>query len=175
MGKELALGDIAPDIRKQILQLYIDGMSPQKISDAIYAAYGERIKPPRIYNAAKSENWASLREEVAAKAIERVKENSLRTIEETTKEHADAYRKLWQAGHNWLEDPEKEIRRAEDAIKALDVGIRGERAILGGVFNTEFVHGVINILVEEIKDQATLQRVAARLRALADAAASKET
>ena len=56
--------------------------------------------------------------------------------------------------------------RAFDAAKALDMSIQGERKVMEGMINLQFVQSVLSILVEEVADQQTIQRIAGRLKSL---------
>ena len=56
--------------------------------------------------------------------------------------------------------------RASDAAKALDLGIRGERQVMEGLINLQFVQSVLSVLVEEITDEDVLKKVAVKLKAL---------
>ena len=56
--------------------------------------------------------------------------------------------------------------KAFDAAKALDMGIKGERQIMEGMINLQFVQNVLSVLVEEISDEALLRTLAQRLRSL---------
>ena len=56
--------------------------------------------------------------------------------------------------------------RAYDAAKVLDMSIQGERKVMEGMINLQFVQSVLNILVEEVSDQDTIQRIAGKLKSL---------
>ena len=56
--------------------------------------------------------------------------------------------------------------RALDAVKAADVGIQGERRVLEGLINLQFVQEVMKVLVDEIDDAETLSKVASKLKLL---------
>ena len=56
--------------------------------------------------------------------------------------------------------------RPFDAAKALDIGIKGERVVMEGMINLQFVQDIMSVLVEEINDSDVLQRVAFKLKAL---------
>ena len=56
--------------------------------------------------------------------------------------------------------------KASDAAKALDLGIRGERQVMEGLINLQFVQNVLEVLVDEIHDEDVLRRVAMKLKAL---------
>jgi len=56
--------------------------------------------------------------------------------------------------------------RPFDAAKALDIGIKGERIVMEGMINLQFVQDIMNVLVEEIKDSDVLHRIAFKLKTL---------
>ena len=56
--------------------------------------------------------------------------------------------------------------RASDAAKALDLGIKGERVVMEGMINLQFIQDVMSVLIDEIQDPDTLNRVALKLKAL---------
>ena len=58
------------------------------------------------------------------------------------------------------------FERAFDAVKALDIGIQGERQVAEGLINVQFIQDVVNILVEEIEDQELIKKIAAKLKVL---------
>ena len=56
--------------------------------------------------------------------------------------------------------------KAAEAVKAIDIGIKGQREVLSGMINLQFVQDVLSILIEEIKDQDTLNKIAVKLKTL---------
>ena len=56
--------------------------------------------------------------------------------------------------------------RALDAARAIDIGAKGQREILSGMINLQFVQDVLAILVEEIPDQDVLNKIAVKLKTL---------
>ena len=52
------------------------------------------------------------------------------------------------------------------AVKAIDIGIKGQREVLSGMINLQFVQDVLSILIEEINDQDTLNKIAVKLKTL---------
>ena len=53
-----------------------------------------------------------------------------------------------------------------DAVRAADVGIQGERRVLEGLINLQFVQEVMRVLVDEIDDADLLATVAVKLKLL---------
>ena len=79
-------------------------------------------------------------------------------------EHLDEYERLRQKAVNELST--LTFDRASDAAKALDLGIRGERVVMEGLINLQFVQDVLNVLIEEIQDQDIIKKVAVRLKTI---------
>ena len=48
----------------------------------------------------------------------------------------------------------------------MDMSIKGERQVISGMINLQFVQNVLSVLVEEITDEDTLKRVAGKLKGL---------
>lgn len=79
-------------------------------------------------------------------------------------EHFDTYESLRHKAVHELEL--LQFDKAADAAKALDLGIRGERQVMEGLINLQFVQSVLGVLVDEITDEEVLRRVAVKLRNL---------
>ena len=56
--------------------------------------------------------------------------------------------------------------KAFDAAKVLDLSIKGERQVIDGMINLQFVQNVLSVLVDEINDEDVLRRIAGRLKSL---------
>ena len=56
--------------------------------------------------------------------------------------------------------------RAIDAARIADMSIQGERKVMEGLLEMQFIQDVINVLIEEVSDPAVLDKVAIRLRTL---------
>ena len=80
------------------------------------------------------------------------------------KEQLDSYTTVATKGYRELEN--LHFDRAFDAVKAIDVGIKGQRDVISGLINLQFVQDVLGILVEEIGDQDVLSKIATKLKTL---------
>ena len=80
------------------------------------------------------------------------------------REQLESYTTVAKKGFNELEG--LNFDRAFDAVKAIDLGIKGQRDVISGLINLQFVQDVLGILVEEISDQAVLNKIANKLKAL---------
>ena len=56
--------------------------------------------------------------------------------------------------------------RAIEAVRAADIGIQGERTVMEGVINIQFIQDVLSVLVEEVNDPDLISRIALRLKSL---------
>ena len=48
----------------------------------------------------------------------------------------------------------------------MDLGIRGQRDVMQGIVNLQFVQDLLGILVDEVKDQDQLNRIATKMKTL---------
>ena len=53
-----------------------------------------------------------------------------------------------------------------DAARALDLGIKGERSVMEGMINLQFIQDVMSVLLDEITVQEMLGRIAVKLKTL---------
>ena len=96
--------------------------------------------------------------------MEQVQESESARFARLQKEHLNTYEKIrHQASHD-LEG--LSFDRAIEAVRAVDVGIQGEREVMEGMINLQFVQDVLNVIVEEVHDPDILGRVALRLKTL---------
>ena len=77
-------------------------------------------------------------------------------------EHLNSYEVATKKAYKELD--ELHFDRAFDAIKAMDIGIKGQREVISGLINLQFVQDVLGVLVEEISDQNILNRIAMKLK-----------
>ena len=49
---------------------------------------------------------------------------------------------------------------------AADIGIKGQREVLQGMINLQFVQDIMSVLVEEVSDTDQLQKIAVKLKTL---------
>ena len=155
----------SPEIKIRALALYIKGdQSAREISEQLFDEFTTEIKPSTIYLWARQNDWELEKKEVEVKAIEQVKESSGQRFARIQEEHLQEYGQLREkAAHDLDVLP---FDKAFDAAKALDMGIKGERQIMEGMINLQFVQNVLSVLVEEISDEALLRTLAQRLRSL---------
>jgi len=154
-----------PEVKIRALELYLnDDKSAREIVEQLWSEFDVSVKATTIYMWARENGWDNDKVEVQVKAIEQVKESSGHHFARIQREHLEEYGQLRQkAVHDLDHLP---FDKAFDAAKALDMGIKGERTVMEGMINLQFVQNVLGVLVEEISDEELLRKVAFRLKAL---------
>ena len=117
-----------------------------------------------MYSWAKKHNWDSKRTDIKTKALEKTAETESGRLARLQQEHLDVYGNIREKATTELDG--LPFTRAFDAVKAAAIGIEGERQVIEGLINLQFVQDVIQILIDEIDDAEVMQRIAAKLRLL---------
>lgn len=157
-------------IKERAFKLYLsDDYSAREIAQQISAEHRTVVNEQTIYAWVRQDDWKIKRAEVQTKAIEKVQESESSKLAKMQDEHQSLYKSIRnKAG------PELQLldfERAFDAVKALDIGIQGERQVAEGLINIQFIQDVVNILVDEIDDEKLIKKIATKLKVLM---ASKE-
>ena len=157
-------------LRDRAFRLYLDDTySAREIAEQVSQEFREVVTTPTIYSWIRTLDWDTKKKETQAKAMEKMQENESTKLARMQEEHQDMYKTVRdKAG---VELNSLTFDRAFDAVKALDVGIQGERQVAEGLINIQFIQDVVNILVDEIEDPDLVKRIAAKLKVLM---ASKE-
>tara|TARA_R100000458_G_C8274609_1_gene249591 strand:- start:440 stop:973 length:534 start_codon:yes stop_codon:yes gene_type:complete len=172
-GKENKMPKIIPkEVRAHARDLFLEGKSGREISERLSKAYNIKIAQPTIYEWAKRFKWKDIVVEADTKAREEIVESEAQKLRRLSIEHLDTYQALRKKASNELQD--LEFIRAGEAAKALETGIEGERRVIQGMINLSFVQEVLNILVEEISDQETINKIALRLQTLVSDSSSND-
>lgn len=152
-------------VKLKALEMYLTGdHSAKEIASAISKQFKVKVAAPTIYVWARDEDWKGQKALVKTEATAVVKESESQRFARMQTEHLDEYERLRQKAVNELST--LTFDRASDAAKALDLGIRGERVVMEGLINLQFVQDVLNVLIEEIQDQDVIKKVAVRLKTL---------
>ena len=143
-------------VKLKALEMYLTGdHSAKEIASAISKQFKVKVAAPTIYVWARDEDWKGQKALVKTEATAVVKESESQRFARMQTEHLDEY-----------ELSTLTFDRASDAAKALDLGIRGERVVMEGLINLQFVQDVLNVLIEEIQDQDIIKKVAVRLKTI---------
>jgi len=152
-------------VRLSAMEMYLKGDKPAKdIAATVSKTYKVNVTPSTIYSWARSKNWKETQGEARTEAITSVKEKESIRFSRLQDEHLDTYEKIRHQAEHELGN--LNYTRAFDAAKAVDLGIQGERKVMEGLINLQFVQDILGVLVEEIQDQEALKRISVRMKGL---------
>ena len=152
-------------VRLSAMEMYLQGEHPAKdIAATISKTYKVNVTPSTIYAWARSANWKNTQVEARTDGMTAVQERESVRFARLQDEHLDTYERMrHQADHELVN---LNYTRAFDAAKAIDLGIQGERKVMEGLINLQFVQDILGVLVEEINDQEMLKRISLRMKGL---------
>tara|TARA_R100000781_G_C4078754_1_gene126989 strand:+ start:713 stop:1216 length:504 start_codon:yes stop_codon:yes gene_type:complete len=151
-------------VKLEAMRLFVAGdKTAKEIAEEISTPETE-VKPVTIYAWAKQFDWESQRNVARTENQEKLVETEGQRFTRLQKEQLESYTSLASKAYKELDG--LHFDRAFDAVKAVDIGIKGQRDVMSGLINLQFVQEVLGILVEEIQDQDTLNKIALKLKAL---------
>jgi hypothetical protein len=152
------------EIKLRAMKLWVEGISGPKIVAKINEEFSSDVRVPTLYVWAKQYNWNEQKNLARTEAMEHIQESEGQRFARVQTEHLTEYEGMRHKAGAAL--GVLQFDRAFDAAKVLDLSIQGERKVMEGMINLQFVQSVLNILVEEVSDQAVIQRIAAKLKSL---------
>ena len=155
---------IPEEIKLKAMELFMTGQTVPSIAADLANEFDIEVKIPTIYAWAKQYKWKEDKIEARTAAVDTIKETETQRYARIQEEHLNDYGRLRKKAS--LELDGHLFDRPFDAAKALDIGIKGERVVIEGMINLQFVQDIMGVLVEEISDSEVLQRIAFKLKAL---------
>jgi len=155
---------IPESIKLEAMQLFLEGDKTAKEIAAEVSQNGVTVQPPTIYAWAKKERWGEQQAVARTDQQQKLAESEGQRFVRLQHKHLENYEVASQKAFRELDG--LHFDKAFDAIKALDIGIKGQREVISGLINLQFVQDVLGVLVEEIPDQNILNRVAIKLKTL---------
>tara|TARA_R110002012_G_scaffold41003_7_gene112613 strand:+ start:3718 stop:4218 length:501 start_codon:yes stop_codon:yes gene_type:complete len=155
---------IPESIKLKAMKLYVSGDKTAKEIADIVSQDGVPVKTPTIYAWAKKEKWGQQKAVAITDEQQKVAETEGARFARMQREQLDNYSVVASKAYTELDG--LHFDKALDAVKAIDVGIKGQREVLSGMINLQFVQDVLGILIEEISDQDTLNKIAVKLKTL---------
>ena len=147
------------------MELYLEGnRSAKNIAQIVSKQYDVDVTASTIYAWARALNWNETKTIAKVDAIAEVQEKESNRFARLQDEHLDTYENLRHKAEHELSG--LNFTRAFDAAKAMDIGIQGERKVMEGLINLQFVQDILSVLVEEVSDQDALKRISLRLKGL---------
>ena len=151
-------------MKNNAMKLFLKGDKTAKEIAELVSKDGMEVKPVTIYSWAKQYKWGDTRSGARAEAVEQIKESETQRYSRLQNEHLDTYEELRKKASSELKA--HMFDKPFEAARALDIGIKGERSVLEGMINLQFIQDVMSVLVEEITDADVLNRVAFKLKTL---------
>ena len=156
---------IPQEVQMKAMDLYLEGnLSAANIARKVSTDFNVSVKPPTIYAWAKRFNWNDKRDEARTDAMDVVQESEKNRFTRIQEEQLLNYESMRHKATHELAG--LVFDRAIDAVRAADLSIQGERKIMEGMMNLTFVQEVLTIILEEVSDQGTIDRIATRFRRL---------
>ena len=153
------------EVRLGAMELYLEGgKSAKDIAAVISEQHNVDGTASTIYAWARALNWNETKAVAKTDAITAVQEKESHRFARLQDQHLDTYEKLRHKAEHELDG--LNFTRAFDAAKAMDIGIQGERKVMEGLVNLQFVQDVLSVLVEEVTDTDALKRISLRLKGL---------
>ena len=155
---------IPEEIKLKAMRMYLKGdKSAKQIADEL-SINGVVVSPPTIYAWAKKDSWGDQKAVAIADQQQQIAESEGQRFARMQSEQLDSYSQI--AGQAAEDLKGLQFDRALDAALAADIGIKGQREVLQGMINMEFVQDIMSVLIEEISDNETLQRIGIKLKAI---------
>ena len=158
---------VLPDkARFRAMELFLKGDSSAKIiAENVSNEFSVKVRPPTIYAWAKKYNWKAKKTETEEKGIVKIQESESQRFANIQTEHLLEYGEMRHKASHELNG--LVFDRASDAAKVLDLSIQGERKVMEGMINLQFIQDVLSVILEEIEDKQLIDRIAIKLRTLA--------
>jgi len=156
---------IAPEVRDKAMEMYLQGdKTAKEIVVELKRVFNTDVKVPTIYAWSKSAQWPAQKTKARTMAMEKLAESESSRFARLQKEHLNTYETIRHKASHDLDG--LVFDRAIEAVRATDIGIQGERKVMEGMINLQFIEDVLNVLVEELQDREELSRIAFRLKNL---------
>ena len=155
---------IPDEIKLQAMELFLRGDKTAKQIAEEISTEEHAVSPPTIYMWAKKEKWGEQKAVAIADTQRGLAESEGQRFVRLQAEQLDGYTEI--ANKAVREMGELHYDRALDAARAADIGIKGQRDVLQGMINLEFVQDIMSVLIEEIPDQDILQRIGVKLKSI---------
>ena len=156
---------IPQEAKNKAMELYLqDSHSARQIAETVSTEFSLNISNQTVYSWARKYDWDSQRDQVKVKSLEKASESESERLFRLQQEHLNVFEDIRRKATTELNS--LTFDRAFDAVKAAQIGVQGERQVLEGLINLQFVQDVIQILIDEVDEAEVMQRIAAKLRLL---------
>ena len=151
-------------VKLNAMKLFVTGDKTAKQIAEIISKDGDEVKPVTIYAWAKQYGWGEQKNMARSENQKQIAETEGQRFARLQQEQLESYTSLASKAYKELDG--LHFDRAFDAVKAVDIGIKGQREVLSGLVSLGFVQEILAVLVEEVSDQKVLERIALKLNTL---------
>ena len=151
-------------LKLEAMRLFVAGDKTAKQIAELISKDGDEVKPVTIYAWAKQYGWGDQKNIARSENQKQIAETEGQRFARLQQEQLESYTSLASKAYKELDG--LHFDRAFDAVKAVDIGIKGQREVLSGLVSLGFVQEILAILVEEISDQKVLEKIALKLNTL---------
>ena len=151
-------------VKLAAMELFVAGDKTAKEIATEVSTPEVEVKPVTIYAWAKKDKWGQQKDVARTNEQQKLAESEGQRFARLQQEQLLSYTNIATKANRELEGLTFDTAFA--AVKAIDVGIKGQRDVLAGLINLQFVQDVLGILVEEINDQDILNKIAMKLKTL---------
>jgi len=154
-----------PDsIKLKAMELFLEGeLTAKKIAEGV-STQEHVVSPPTIYMWARKEKWGEQKIQEYVDNQTDVAKKKARDYSEIQEDQMNQYTDLATKANAELKG--LTFDRALDATRAADIAIKGQREVMQGMINMNFVNDIMAVLIDEVNDADTLQRIAAKLKSV---------
>ena len=155
---------IPQEIKLKAMELFLPGDKTAKQIAEEISTPEHPVSPPTIYAWAKKDSWGDQKAVAIADQQQKIAETEGQRFARMQSEQLDSYSQIAEQASEDLKG--LQFDRALDAARAADIGIKGQREVLQGMINMEFVQDIMSVLIEEISDNETLRKIGVKLKAI---------
>lgn len=153
-------------MKTKALELYMQDMPGSKIAKKVSEEFSIVISAPVIYSWIRKGKWDEERDKAKERALALVSAEKTGNVAEITRRHFGVYDKVIDKGEEYL-DHNPNFEKTSDAVKAIDIGVQGQRKVMSGIVSVQLILDLVDIVRSEINDEETLQRISAKAAELA--------
>ena len=152
------------EIKLRAMDLFLEGnLSAKQIADKI-STEEHVVSPPTIYMWARKEKWGEQKIQEYVDSQTTVAKKKAKDYSEIQEEQMGQYTNMAIKASAELKG--LSFDRALDATRAADIAIKGQRDVMQGMINMNFVNDIMAVLIDEISDADTLQRISTKLKSV---------
>lgn len=149
------------ETKTKAFAMYMQGMTGSKIAQELVTEDEQLIPAVTIYAWIRLEKWEEQRDASQNTVLAEIRNKAAIDIGETTGRHLKNYQDIQKVGTEYIKN-NPDFDATIDAVRATDIGIKGERQVMSGYLSQAFLDSLLQILQEEITDDAVLERIAKR-------------